>query len=454
METLPADQLVARLKEHLRDGQSADGASRFVERKRRIVGDLDLSGLALPFPVEFEDCELDRLILVDARLDILRITRSTLSGIEGDRLAARGLQFDDEFVCKGSMWLPEARVEGDMNCGGATVENPRGWAVCLDGAHIGGRLFLRHGTYRGRVSAINARLDGGVSAFETTFEARRALDLARARIGGRLFLSKATVHGELRLFGVSVAEDVVLLAESLAGKVNLRAAVIDGQLRWRPTLVDGLTHVVLERARVGRLDDRGANWPEHGVNLRGFVYDDIADLGSSSTWTADRIEWIRRANGKRFDRQPYEQLEAVMRRGGYVHEARQVAMAKHDDLRGSGHLSRTGKWFNRFLGLTLGHGYAVWRALIPALVLAVIGALVFWYGEDAGQLAKGRANAPSFAAAIYSLDMLLPIVDLGQADARPPVSGISLYYSWLQISAGWLLATLIGLGLSGVVKKD
>jgi hypothetical protein len=50
------------------------------------------------------------------------------------------------------------------------------------------------------------------------------------------------------------------------------------------------------------------------------------------------------------------------------------------------------------------------------------------------------------------LDVLLPIVDLGQQKAWQP-QGLALYTSWTLIAAGWLLATTVVAGLTGLIKR-
>jgi hypothetical protein len=683
---LEAGELVQRLKERLGQGDAGE-ANRFEVRDRKIGEPLDLSGLKLPFPVVFTGCELDVLCLEDCDLDTLRITNTTCAGIDGDRLKARGLQLDQGFRCTGTVFLPEARIEGDLNCGGSTFENPGNLAICLDGARVGGRVFLRRANCRGAVTAINARVEGGLSANGSEFaHAGKALDLERIQVNGRVYMLEARLHGALSMAGAKIASDVhlermsvddvprdragidldritvdgrvvlrgvvssgrtrlrnatvgkdvelhgarlrgdgdgalamtgavvhgridlrdkveadggvklvgcridgdVLLGHEssieagsttpgldlsrarvdgslrlvgslrgapalglattrVSGDIDLRGAhvasgpkpldaypgpvaikgeglvvegtvlasdlhadgivalrrlrvtgdvyfgratfthrvgldsaaisgrllldrirlspaeghgltlvgaVVDGRFHWEPRDIADGTPVDLARMRVAYLDDVDTKWPTDGLELDGFAYGDIHDIESSDSWIAKRLGWIRGYTRRSFSPQPYENLLEVLRRGGHESHARTVARAKQDDLRRYGQLPAPARLGNWLLGLLLGHGYAIWRALLLAAAFVAVGAIVFWLGEDAGQLASAAPKAPDFVAPAYSLDMLLPIVDLNQADARPPLRGISLYYSWGQIVAGWALATLIGLGLTGLVKKD
>ena len=58
-----------------------------------------------------------------------------------------------------------------------------------------------------------------------------------------------------------------------------------------------------------------------------------------------------------------------------------------------------------------------------------------------------------FNAPIYTLDVLLPIISLGQQDSWQP-TGISLGVYWALIILGWALTSALVAGLTGIVKRD
>jgi hypothetical protein len=58
-----------------------------------------------------------------------------------------------------------------------------------------------------------------------------------------------------------------------------------------------------------------------------------------------------------------------------------------------------------------------------------------------------------FNAPIYTLDVLLPIISLGQQDSWQP-TGIALSVYWALIILGWLLTSALIAGLTGLVKRD
>lgn len=171
------------------------------------------------------------------------------------------------------------------------------------------------------------------------------------------------------------------------------------------------------------------------------------------------------------------------------------------------------------LDLTTGYGYRPWRGLRWLLRFFALGWLVFWFAgpvtyggagimkpaipiayvqsltrcqpgefakEEAPSLSKDRAcNAPiaatapltshaidyalpleypPFRAFWYSLDTLIPLVDLGQGMAwsPSPIDGPEndfwgwavLVYLYFHIIAGWVLASLTVVAMTGIFKKS
>lgn len=60
---------------------------------------------------------------------------------------------------------------------------------------------------------------------------------------------------------------------------------------------------------------------------------------------------------------------------------------------------------------------------------------------------------PTFNATGYALDLLLPIVNLGQEGAGIP-RGWAIGCTWGLLLASWVLTTAVVAGLTGVFKRD
>nr|BFE71441.1 hypothetical protein GCM10020092_047420 [Actinoplanes digitatis] len=172
----------------------------------------------------------------------------------------------------------------------------------------------------------------------------------------------------------------------------------------------------LRHARVGELRDDPDTWPER-LDLNGLTYEILEpQLGA-----ARRVDWLAR-DPDSHHRQPYEQLAAVLRGQGRGDQARLLLLARQrrDTARGSG--------FTRAWGLlqdaTVGYGYRPQRAAALFAALLVVGTVVFGLHPPA---AAEPPKAPPFNALVYTLDLLLPIVDFGQQNAFVPRGA----YQWI-----------------------
>jgi hypothetical protein len=81
--------------------------------------------------------------------------------------------------------------------------------------------------------------------------------------------------------------------------------------------------------------------------------------------------------------------------------------------------------------------------------LLVAGAVVFGLHPPA---AGEPAKAPPFNALVYTLDLLLPVMDFGQQNAFVP-RGAYQWISYFFILAGLVLATTIAAGLSRSLRR-
>jgi len=75
------------------------------------------------------------------------------------------------------------------------------------------------------------------------------------------------------------------------------------------------------------------------------------------------------------------------------------------------------------------------------------------YGAYPAHMTTIRQHPMTFNAPIYALDVLLPIVDLGQQDSWQP-TGIALYVYWALIILGWVLTSAFVAGITGIFKRD
>ena len=99
--------------------------------------------------------------------------------------------------------------------------------------------------------------------------------------------------------------------------------------------------------------------------------------------------------------------------------------------------------------ITVGYGYRPRRALGWLALLLTAGSVVF---SVVPPPALQAGNAPHFNGIIYTLDLMLPIVNLGQKYAFNPGSA-EQWLSYVLIAAGWTLATTVAAGIARVLRR-
>lgn len=399
---------------HMRDGFRADGEVRLLNAtvgenldcSKARVGDPSSDGYALA-------------------ADRVKVTGSVGLG--------------DGFRADGEVRLLGATIGGDLECENGHFSNPKpgGYALNADRVKVRGDLFLRNGFRAdGEVSLLDATIGGQLSCDNGHFSNRDAGDRA------------------LNAQGIEVTGSMYLRRGFQAqGIVDLTDARVDGWFCWTGVNSPGeCTLLLLEGAQIGTLSDEEASWPKE-LALDGLVYDRLARL--SPLAVKPRVyNWIRRHSDGQYLPQPYEQLAKVLKEMGHEGEARKVLIAKNQDrarLKGVWWPGRVG---HGILGVTIRYGYRPEHALIWMLIFLAAGTVLFSMGEKAGLLPDVKEGAsPAFCAFVYSLDSFVPVVDLYQAKYRLPTGFWLRLYHWVHICAGWVLTTLLVVGLTGLVRR-
>jgi len=213
-----------------------------------------------------------------------------------------------------------------------------------------------------------------------------------------------------------------------------------GEFSLRPAEpVQGI--VDLSHARVGVLRDDPSCWPAE-LNLDGLVYSALEPQVPAH----QRLTWLaRHHHGQPL--QPYEQLATYYNGLGQPTEARRVLYARERLQRlGRPPLART---WNFLQDVTVAYGYQPWRAVVWLALLLTVGSTIFALNPPPP---LQSSVAPHFNSIVYTLDLLLPVVDLGQRHAFNP-SGAEQWFAYLLIAAGWILATTIAAGAARVLSR-
>lgn len=253
-------------------------------------------------------------------------------------------------------------------------------------------------------------------------------------------------------------------------------SIAQGALVWTKIIRDKDIQLDLRDAHAAELADDMHSWPDSGdLFLDGFQYSRIAE---GLMTVMSRLDWLRRQLTKEpnggstdFNPQPYKQLAAVFKSGGDDAAARAVLISMEDVRHAHDDKTRLGRLWGETLRFTIHYGYEPWRALIPSIAVVALGWGFFWIGNCRKVIAPSEKEAfdlldkngvaahyPRFFSLIYSLDVFLPIINLGLKDKWLPNSNRGLLgralraWMWVEVPLGWILTSLFVAGLTGLVQ--
>ena len=489
-----------------RHGADADVALR--AERMRVSGNIMLTGSTVEGTSTLRDARTDGIL----NLENARLLAPGDVALDAARIQVGSDVFGDSLYTEGVLRFSGARTAGLLRLADAKLNNPGGIALEVYRADIGADLQCYRGFEAdGQVQITGTRVAGHLRFDEAILrgDGRDALDARYADIGGAARCRGMHAYGAVRFASARVANDLdfryaVLAAAQAAGSgggvgsagaaaasaaANTGAAgsaaatttAVAGSAAAAntaptvlapaaaPTVAAGhspaavpnilfLGHlraaeltlrfaaapeggIHLTNAQVGVLNDDPATWPPH-LALDGFAYERIAEPGG----VARRIRWLRRENGG-YRPGPYEHLAAVYRRQGLDGEARRVLLAKQRARRRT--LPIAARPWGFVQDAAVGYGYRPERALGWLAALLITGTLVFGWHHP---VASSADKAPPFNALIYSLDLLLPVINFGQGRAYVATGGYQ-WVAYLLTAAGWILATTIAAGVARAVNR-
>ncbi len=450
-----------------------------------ITGRFNLHQCRAAVRLSLKHCHFDSAPnLTAAHLPELALSGSLLPSLPADRLKVDGgVYLRDGFIATGEVRMLGAEIGGNLECGKGTFTNKDGNALSADRVKVTGSVFLRDGfAATGAVRMLGAEIDGDLACSNGTFTNKGgdALSADGIKVAGSLILRTATANGA----------------------------------------------ITLTAAQIGTLIDQGFNWLAGGHLLDGLRYDRIigpTDAARRIAWL--KSQRTDQLNPRDWAPQPWEQLIKVLREMGHPGAAAEVAMEKQRMMRAAGQIgtrepnprfesgwrhaldvwwtplhNRLARGFHDFYGWLAGYGYRPTRiAGRMAMVWLVFGCL-YWgaadgYGAigpanpvitssalypDAERLC-GHGNEPgkarwtecpgvpdeysTFQPFVYSLDLILPLIDLQQeADWAPIAEGptgndllpgvIVRWVMWLEILFGWFASLMFVAIVSRLVEKD
>jgi hypothetical protein len=353
----------------------------------------------------------------------------------------------------------------------------------LEQADIGASLLMGHGAEFQRTNLRSAKVGGQLSLSGTKINGPLTGEVAR--IAGDMFLRECVICGGANFVGAVFAGDVFLGGAKI-GRIDLHGARIAGELNLAPPTptweeqagVKSRLNLQNASCDVIQDSDQEGVWPAE-IELDGFTYRRFGGLGSDAQHSIVHrdpqwfVDWL--AKDAPYTPQPYQQCANVLRDMGHPEMATHVLYQGRERERRealkTGNNPRATRLF--LLKCLIGYGYGhllFWRPLLWGIALTTLGALLpeiadLWpalAGESSRWCTDVEAGSPivclhqqSFGwRFLFSLDMLLPIVELSREHSVLQAGLDGLAYGWFVIQGllGWVLALFLIAGLSGLTK--
>jgi hypothetical protein len=500
-----------------------------------IQAPLDLSGAESAGDVYLTKCWFDEpLSLYQARIKgSLILPGSRVKELAADRLRCEGSVFlRDGFKAEGEVRLLGAKISGNLDCGNARfAASGSKNALNADRIEVTGNVVLDDGfKAQGEVRLLGAKISGNLECSNASFAASGSGDSVSTdgiEVNGDVFFCDGfRAEGQVRLLGAKIGGGFYCMKVSLVGGLNLEGLAVTGSFFFRNNS-PAIGNVLLSGAHVGTLLDDEASWGE-GLDLHNFAYDAIS--GSSPLDARMRLAWLDKqkptlsgkdGEGEFFVPHPWLQLKKVLREAGHNEQARQIGIALEERRRHCGKVGNDemlpvslrgihrgfAQVLHWLFGAFAGYGYRPLKVLYWSIGIWLLFAAFYDFAVYRGAFAPSNAiilndpkllaacspappNAPpnprhnwylcsalpneytGFNPLVYSLNVLLPVVDLQQEQAWGPITPTpskiwwpnvyALFESWggrvqLVIWAetlyGWIAGAMLIAVLTGLTRK-
>ncbi|AYY11442.1 hypothetical protein EF847_00600 [Actinobacteria bacterium YIM 96077] len=442
------------------DDPYSSNAGSFSAEGRVILHDASIGG----------DLILDGAVLTTPHHFALECTGVEVGGkISLQHAEIRGTAGLDQAQVRRRIVVRDARFIGDG------VESADGPVVLSAMQTTSNDLLIKSGFFGGAIRLSGSAFVSGVSITETSIQAGDHAALLAADITcgvfrlsnvtteGVIVLARSRIDGDLECLGMSAGgrnRPVIIAREAhVARRISLDGVeIVEQRERGRVMDIDlsavragsvelpqGKCAVDLRNAEIRTLVLDPSDTTT--VLLSGLTFD---DPGGADVETA--LAWLRR-DPEGYQHQAYEQLAAHYRRIGDDAAARTVLLARQrhrrDLLKRSslGHVMM--KTWGYLQDVMVGYGYRPGLAAMWFAGLLAFGTFYF-NGRDLDPVEV--EVHPTFHPLGYTIDLLVPVIKLGQAMAWDP-QGLDLFVSYSLIFMGAVLVTTIGAAVTRVLGR-
>ena len=455
-----------------------------------VVGTADLVGLTSDNSISFQGSTFTSSFDEASRLDMRSVQIAGSLNLQGTRLEDAVLRLGK---LGGSLWV--------SGCETFESAPPRTTAVSglfdVSFATIGGEFCIQSGDYN-MVTVAGTRVDGQAIFGNARF--RQNLELYSITVGAELVLGCSVFEDGLSLRYADVGGWILLAGSIFGGQVDMTAAKVRGPLTlaspknetilWlnNPDSFDsgkrprkycfnkidsvpgstaaashapssGTTSLILRDARFEAIQDYpGAAispWPST-IDLQGMQVSRFSNVTPRGQAEVERgFDWYKKLLDLQnpYSPLPYQEIAEVLRRHGDVSLARDVLYERRETEREAAwRAGDYGVWFGlSVLKRAIGYGIGtkMFMALIPMAIFAFIGSIV---GQSAINTATGAAYS-KIQAIIYSIDLLLPVIELDREHyENVTLPAPATYYFHVHKIMGYGLAFFVIAGLSGLTS--
>ncbi|MBO0806368.1 MAG: membrane-associated oxidoreductase [Nocardiopsaceae bacterium] len=303
------------------------------------------------------------------------------------------------FTAIGETYLSGAMVGTNLDFRGAVLKNPESDALLAHGIQVGGFLSFED----------NALVQGTVR-------------MSRAKVGGEIYFSDGRF--------INPGKDAIRCRDAEAKRAVFGPGfTAEGTADFR-------------HSRFSVIRDDQSSWPPE-LRLSGLRYDAL----DPPLPAAKRVAWLSRDTDG-YVPQDYETLAAMYRRNGDDAAARTVLLARERARREQ--LPWYGRAWSLLQEVSVGYGYRPLRAGAWLAAFFGLGTLVFGLHHPPP---LAGAPHPAFNSLIYTLDLLVPLVNFGLRDTYDP-QGPQRWLAYLLIAVGWIFATTIAAGIARVLRRN